>query len=267
MPVIVYGLRHPRTKVIRYVGKTCQTLAGRVTGHVYQARSWRTRTPVGEWIRRLQLLELRPEGVLLATATDQNWQSIERATIARLKTNGYRLLNINRGGNGAHKRVRLSAEHAAKIGVISDVRLAKLTGLTREAIKYHRNRLGLPAAFQPTRAGYKTGRIALNATTLPASLVRKLGKQSDYSIACIAGVSRPTITTKRRALGISVYTGPKRMPVGEAHHSSKLTEKLVIWLRKQYAKGRSCCGLSRQLNVSMSIVWRAIRRHTWRHLQ
>ncbi len=56
---------------------------------------------------------------------------------------------------------------------------------------------------------------------------------------------------------------------GSKQIQSKLTEKIVIRLRKEYLKGSANRGLnvlSIKYNVSMRTIWMAVNRRTWKHV-
>lgn len=89
----IYGLAHPETGEIRYVGKARDAKA-RLLTHM---RERRRRTPLYDWIESLRRVGLAPRMVELASAFD--WQAIERAIIAQARADGWRLLNIADGGD------------------------------------------------------------------------------------------------------------------------------------------------------------------------
>ena len=146
----IYGLVHPRTGVVRYVGKCVTPLARRLTNHEYRARSGRAKHPLGDWIRSLQHRGLRPQMLLLEDNV-ADWQAAERRWIKSLRDEGRRLLNRHPGGNGAHTRAPLDPKLLPLLGVISDARVAEKTALCRETITYHRRSLGIAASSDRSR--------------------------------------------------------------------------------------------------------------------
>lgn len=205
----IYGLAHPKTKRIRYVGKTVISLKARLSNHEYKARSGRTSTPIGVWIQQLQQAELRPKIVLLQVACGR-WQDAERRWISKLKAEGARLLNAHPGGNGAHTRASLPKKYQRLLGKISDARIAEMAGLCRETITYHRLRAGVPASGDHSRLrGFVAGHQPHNAGVLSKKFMALLGKMSDRELAMKAGVGRKTVTRIRDAEGIPQFPHPK----------------------------------------------------------
>jgi len=203
----IYGLVDPDTHLIVYVGKSVLSLRVRLSGHEYKARSGRTNTPVGCWIRRLQLEGKRPEIILLET-TNGRWQDSERAWIRKLRSEGACLLNVHVGGNGAHTRAALPSHLVPLLGKISDGLIADRAGLCRETITYHRNRAGIVRAPRDTsrvKGAFRKGQPAHNKIPLPASVVAQLGLISDRALSAQSGYARTSIRLKRLALGILPY--------------------------------------------------------------
>ena len=82
----VYGLRDPRTGVIRYVGRTATTLKHAL----WLNRHTPSNPAVGEWIKELERVGLGPETVLLDQSDDPN---ALRRVILQLRSEGVDLLN------------------------------------------------------------------------------------------------------------------------------------------------------------------------------
>lgn len=63
--------------------------------------------------------------------------------------------------------------------------------------------------------------------------------------------------------------GYKNLPVGESHHSAKLTESDVIKLREFHQRGVCirCVINLLELNVSYASAWEAVNYQTWRHVK
>ena len=117
---MVYGLIHPHTLEIRYVGKTQGTVLARFKTHRKLARAG-TDLPVYRWWRKQ---ESEPCAVTLGEGDNAE----EIRWIADLRARGARLLNCTDGGDGgcANPEVRakiastlrgrkLSTEHRAKV--------------------------------------------------------------------------------------------------------------------------------------------------------
>lgn len=88
----IYGLLHPETGELRYIGKADDP-GKRLATHMRDAR--RRKTPLYCWIRSLAAAP-----VMLVLESDcLDWPSAERSWIARAKVAGIRLLNLAEGGN------------------------------------------------------------------------------------------------------------------------------------------------------------------------
>jgi hypothetical protein len=92
--VSIYALHDPESMEIRYVGKA-NDAGKRLAGHL---RTLGRRTPVYDWIRGLAENGRRPVLSILATVSVSEWESAERALIAKHRQGG-RLLNVADGGH------------------------------------------------------------------------------------------------------------------------------------------------------------------------
>lgn len=105
---VIYGL-HAGDFRIRYVGKTVADPRARLRQHRTDAKRG-SALPVHRWMRKRGLG--RVVVVELGHVTGaENWQEIERGWIVAF---GAELLNITKGGEGAHEPI-FSPEHRAKI--------------------------------------------------------------------------------------------------------------------------------------------------------
>lgn len=93
---VIYGLHHPETAELRYVGATRTDLRRRMSRHLAHCRQEGRNSPLVRWLRELgrpphiAVLRHVPEGECLATA--------ERRMIAALREEGRDLLNSHRAG-------------------------------------------------------------------------------------------------------------------------------------------------------------------------
>ncbi len=211
----IYALTDPRTGETRYVGKCVTSLRRRLSGHEYKARSGRLKTPLGDWLRELQALSLRP-GIVSLEETDERWQDAERRWIADQRAGGAPLLNIHAGGNGAHTRAALAPEHVALLGKVSDARIAEQAGLCRETITYHRQRAGVTASGDTSRGKgrFVKGQAAHNRVALAPEHEALFGKVPDRDVATLCGLTRHAIRLRRKALGIPPCSAPIRRRTG-----------------------------------------------------
>lgn len=94
----IYALVDPRTDEVRYVGWTLHPKK-RLIEHVSKAKRGPRYGHVGNWIKQLLALELRPILQILETNTG-NWQEAEQRWIAYYRAAGARLTNLSDGGEG-----------------------------------------------------------------------------------------------------------------------------------------------------------------------
>ncbi len=95
--VIIYGLYHPLTDVLRYIGKT-DDIKRRMRDHY--TRGLYPKHPVNYWVRKLRSQGLRPVAKVLMEVDESDWQAIEIDYIARHRKTGADLLNFTDGGEG-----------------------------------------------------------------------------------------------------------------------------------------------------------------------
>ncbi len=98
---MIYALLDPDTYEVRYIGKTSSPRR-RYLAH----RNTRKRMPVHLW---WDSLPIEPVMAVVASAIDDDWQSLERLLIAQARAEGARLLNLTDGGDG----VEYSRPHPA----------------------------------------------------------------------------------------------------------------------------------------------------------
>jgi len=98
---IIYGLADPKTKEIRYVGKSSSGEArARAHGAAWAIRN-EGHLPVTRWILKLRRNGLEPEILILEVAqSPEELSELEKHWIRLKKTEG-RLLNLTDGGEGA----------------------------------------------------------------------------------------------------------------------------------------------------------------------
>jgi GIY-YIG catalytic domain len=94
--VHIYGLAHPITKEIRYIGKS-QRVDKRYADHLKD----KSKTHKVNWIQSLIRCGLTPELILLEEMPDDgDWIERERFWIADAKGKGWNLVNSTDGGDG-----------------------------------------------------------------------------------------------------------------------------------------------------------------------
>lgn len=97
--ITIYALKHPKTGVVRYVGKTEQKPEDRLYRHIAAARSGR-QSNVNVWLRTLLAKGLRPKLQILEVTTEKRGPKAERFWIEYFIIRGYRLKNMTTGGYG-----------------------------------------------------------------------------------------------------------------------------------------------------------------------
>ncbi|WP_080421237.1 GIY-YIG nuclease family protein [Burkholderia ubonensis] len=94
----IYVLRDPRTGAVRYVGKTVQTLARRLSAHMLRSAAKRTHRDC--WIAGLMAAGFEPVIECIATA-GADWAEREQFWIAHYRAAGCDLTNQTDGGEGS----------------------------------------------------------------------------------------------------------------------------------------------------------------------
>lgn len=93
-PGVIYGLKDPITKEIRYIGMTIKTINIRLSQHINHAKNKSGTNPdKNEWILNLLQMGLRPEVEILAEG--KLWELITKEIefIEKYGSNGGNLLN------------------------------------------------------------------------------------------------------------------------------------------------------------------------------
>jgi hypothetical protein len=95
--VKIYALIHPKTKQIKYIGKTKHKLNVRLSQHISDKNS---KTYKFKWISQLKKLELTPDIILIEEVDEHSWKEKETMYIELFKSLGYKLTNTSKGGEG-----------------------------------------------------------------------------------------------------------------------------------------------------------------------
>jgi hypothetical protein len=95
---IVYGLYHPGTGVLHYVGVTKRTIQARLAGHLCPD-NLKKRKRASQWLRGLVAEGLTPQARVLATAaTRDELYQLERQFISQARHDGMPLVNCEKRG-------------------------------------------------------------------------------------------------------------------------------------------------------------------------
>lgn len=99
--VLIYGLAHPDTGAIRYVGKTLLSrVKYRMADHMKAAHVKGSHYPVHCWMRSLGVVQ--PTVITLEETTEGEWREAERRWIVQGREQGWKLLNVQEGGQGGY---------------------------------------------------------------------------------------------------------------------------------------------------------------------
>jgi hypothetical protein len=96
--VTIYGLRDPRDRRVRYVGRTRRPLAVRLTGHFSECRT-RPDSPKSRWLADLRSNGLAPEIFPIEECLPESAAVVEAEAIRRfVETDPGMLNNVSRRG-------------------------------------------------------------------------------------------------------------------------------------------------------------------------
>lgn len=104
MKVYIYALIDPNTNEIRYIGKT-KYKAQRKAYHNYD----KSNKAKAEWINQLKIENKKPVFEILEECNESNWEKKEMLHISKAIKDGFKLLNISKGG--LNRRERKDTEH------------------------------------------------------------------------------------------------------------------------------------------------------------
>jgi hypothetical protein len=250
--VLIYGLTDPvEAETIRYVGKTRVDLKTRVRS------GYRVGTKVWRWVQTLRRASRKPMAIVLEQGSG-DWKARERLWIAKLRAEGAKLLNVCSGGNGSDLRNPLNAEHRAMLGQIPDTHVARLAGLSRETVTYHREAAGIAAAPRSTRTPgptrFAAGITPHNKRVSDQELLKLVGSLSEHKIADHVGLNRSSVSRRLRRLGVVV----RSCSHSRGHGNAKLTHTDAAEIRAAFP-GVSAQVLAVQFNVSVCTIYRAIK--------
>lgn len=110
--VDLYVLRDPATGEVRYAGKA-NDAAKRLKSHLHDCKS--RNTPVYCWIRKLVLSGQCPTIEVVQRVTADEWKQAEIDLIARLRTEGARLLNVAIGGDQPSMTLEQRQDNGRKV--------------------------------------------------------------------------------------------------------------------------------------------------------
>jgi NUMOD3 motif len=239
----VYGLYHPLTGELRYIGQTIQPLSRRLACHTAMAR-FSKRRHVAAWIRDLLQDGLKPViRELCRAASERELSQLEILLIAKAKADGARLTNHSTGGESGRrgvpsprKGVTLSAETRARIAASKRGQPSHMKGKshslgTREKISASKR--GVPA---------KLRRPDVSTEAIIMALQKGL---SIGQVSILFGVNRHTVRKRLTAFG-----GVVGLP------SRKVATSVVLQKLKE---GSSKQDVARTLGVSVDFVYKRLK--------
>jgi hypothetical protein len=114
-PYLIYGLRDPRTNLIRYIGKSSSGL-NRPNNHRKPSFYTNCNTRLANWCKNMAAAGTMYEIVVLqyCTSNREELNEAERSWIRLFKQEGYDITNLTVGGDGVAGRV-YSAEARARL--------------------------------------------------------------------------------------------------------------------------------------------------------
>lgn len=197
----VYGLYHPHTDDLRYIGQTRVSLKKRLSGHLASARRGGRRHVVC-WLKGLLAQGLKPVIRPLAYADNQETLDfLEVGAIAKARAAGVDLTNHADGGGGFFG-FKLSGDHKAKLHS-PEVR-AKMAATRR----------GQPSPRKGVTLGEETrAKISVSKTGACVAL-----RRPDVPDEAICGLLRKGATSAQVAesLGVTRQTVRRRLLRAEA---------------------------------------------------
>jgi hypothetical protein len=114
---LIYGLEDPRTKEIRYIGRSSNGLE-RPKSHITESSLKRYNTKVYTWIKSLKKINLIPNIIIIQSwnnISNEDLNSHEIYWIDYYKKLNYKLTNMTNGGDGTYGRVLTDSHKKAII--------------------------------------------------------------------------------------------------------------------------------------------------------
>jgi hypothetical protein len=277
---LIYVLRDPSTKAIRYVGKTTDTLKKRLKGHLSDARRGREDMVLYRWLRLLMEQDLKPIIALVETVPPHmDWADREQHWIAYMRRNGFDLLNTSDGGesgNGlpSHKNpnVKLTPEQVNEIRTryfasgISQRSLGKQYGVSECTIWniiHGKTWAEYEGPIEPERF------VRLPDSTVLTIRNRAATGESYQSIADDFGLSPSHVNQIAIGRLYPNVDGPitRKGSAGKNNGRAKLTIPIVLEIRDLYATGSfSYSDLAVQFGVTASLIAQIVCGEIWRDI-
>lgn len=200
-PTTIYTLSDPKTGEVRYVGKTVNSLARRLSNHLRDTRLNHRYC----WIKSVLNRGLKPIINAIEKNIGDNWVERERYWIGFYNSQGAHLVNHSDGGEGA-SGVKHSPEHCAKMRALWENPEYRL-----KVISANKGRKASPEARANMREGQKR---RLPPTAETRDKISAAGKGRKFSPETIRKISD---ANRRRKL--SAETRAKMSTAAKARYS------------------------------------------------
>lgn len=200
----IYALVHPETKEVRYVGATTKKPERRYKDHFLIARHKR-KTPVQNWILKLEKFSLRPEQIVIEEVEDSRCADRERYWIQKYRNLGYRLLNVGEGGEG----IKQEGSNISKTYKEKKERRPEVAEKLKESAKKARQFVNTPEMRKAQSERMKGNNI--NKTP-------KGGAHFAAKRIVINGIEYPSAADASRELGLHYTTVLGWIKRGKAHY-------------------------------------------------
>jgi hypothetical protein len=250
--VYIYLLTDPQSCEPRYVGKTDDPHS-RLNEHLAEARSARhskDNTYKANWLKKLLKQNAKPDMQILEITDKDHWAEREVWWISYGRASGWRLTNLSAGGDGPGRlsedgKARLLAAHLGKKRSPETIERLRQAALGRSPSNVTRSRISVGLK------GKLKGRVF-----------------SDETKQRISDSKRGKPLTDAQRSGLRAYHAKNPGVVSGANNPhAKLTEALVVQMRKEYKQGgTSYAKLGVKYGVSTMTAHRAITGKLWSHI-
>lgn len=221
MSIFIYGLVDPRTKDIRYVGKSNKPMR-RLTNHIRAALAG-SRQHSGRWIAQVVGAGRRPELVILGFAASNEEACLaEREWIARCRDAGFDLTNKTDGGDGQSPGYRWPDEARQKLSAATK---------GRRISEQHR---------QNMRAAFNTPEMKAKRREIHANL---MASNPEWVAKTSAGMKGRRLSAESKAKMSAAWTPERKARHAEQQKNKPVTPEwktqLALALKSRWDKYRA----------------------------
>ena len=239
----VYALSSSEDGEVRYVGQTKETVRRRLLQHISKAKRSGGGTHREYWI--LSVLEKGFEIQCTVLQSNAIKNVDEMRWIAEMRSRGAKLVNATAGGEGLREPT-------------ADLR-KRISGIVSALWENEEYRARMKAVH--TGLPWSADRIAACQATAPEVLSERARKGR----LAMPPELRSAISRKAAKHGWSLKRamGTDR---GEHCNTAKLTDDLVMEIRRRREQGISANILAKQYGLSSSAIGKVVNGETWSHL-